>query len=180
MKMYYLALVAPEEINSQVLIWKSRMKDLYGSVIALRSPAHITLIPPFWMEDELEENLIAEIDIFSKQENSFSLMLNGFSCFETSVIFIDLLPNEKLQKLKLDLESFLISRKLLPIKKDDRIFHPHITIATRDLYKKDFTEAWTYFENKKYTASWKAKGISVLRHNKKNWDVIYTSQFINI
>ncbi len=176
--MYYLALVAPAEINRQVLVWKNRMKDLYGCVIALRSPAHITLIPPFWMKEDLEENIESAIGIFSKHQEPVVITLKDFSCFKPSVIFVDVLPNEKLQKLKSDLECFLLKADQFPVKKNDRIFHPHITIATRDLFKKQFEEAWEYFENKTYTAQWKPGGISLLRHNKKNWDVIYTSQFI--
>lgn len=34
---------------------------------------------------------------------------------------------------------------------DSRPFHPDITIATRDLHKKDFQEAWQQFETKKLT-----------------------------
>jgi 2'-5' RNA ligase len=71
----------------------------------------------------------------------------------------------------------LISEKVYPLEKDDRPFHPHVTIATRDLYKKSFYESWDHFKEKKYKAEWIAKDLSLLRHNKKNWDVIATSQF---
>jgi len=50
-------------------------------------------------------------------------------------------------------------------------------LATRDLYKKAFQEAWEIFSKKKYEALWMVSGISLLRHNKKNWDVIFTSQY---
>ena len=63
------------------------------------------------------------------------------------------------------------------MKFDNRPFHPHITIATRDLFKKSYYEAWDYFSKKEFTASWMAEGISLMKHNKKNWDVIYTSRF---
>ena len=33
------------------------------------------------------------------------------------------------------------------------------------------------FLSKEIQALWKVNGISLLRHNKKNWDVIFTSQF---
>ena len=74
--------------------------------------------------------------------------------------------------------DFIISQNKFPIKKDDRSFHPHVTLATRDLYKKAFQEAWEIFSKKKYEALWIVNGISLLRHNKKNWDVIFTSQFV--
>jgi hypothetical protein len=39
-------------------------------------------------------------------------------------------------------------------------------------------EAWPIFEKEKFEESWEANDLSVLHHNKKNWDVVYTSQFI--
>ncbi len=64
--------------------------------------------------------------------------------------------------------------------KEDRPFHPHLTIATRDLRKKAFYEAWEHFKKKEYAAEWITEGISLLRHNKKNWDVLFTSQFQSV
>jgi 2'-5' RNA ligase len=91
-------------------------------------------------------------------------------------VFVDVIKNEQLALLRTDLEDFLLAEEKFPLKKELRPFHPHITIATRDLYKKAFFEAWDIFQNKKYKAEWEAKGVSILRHNKKNWDVIHTSQ----
>ena len=50
MNMYFIALVASDEINQQVLKWKLMMKEKYKCEVALKSPAHITLIPPVWMK----------------------------------------------------------------------------------------------------------------------------------
>ncbi len=58
MEMYFIALVAPEDINQQLLKWKIWMLEKYQCEAALRSPAHITLIPPFWMKPELEKDLV--------------------------------------------------------------------------------------------------------------------------
>ena len=176
MEMYFIALVSPEEIDQQVIKWKNLMKEKFGCMAALRSPAHITLIPPFWMKAELENELIQSLDEFSKLQNRVLIQLKNFSSFKPGVVFVDVIKNEQLALLRTDLEDFLLRQEKFPFKKELRPFHPHITIATRDLYKKAFFEAWDIFQNKKYEAEWKAKGVSVLRHNKKNWDVIHTSQ----
>jgi 2'-5' RNA ligase len=175
-KMYFIALVAPEEINRSVLEWKNFMKEHYGCVVALRSPAHITLIPPFWMDENLEKDLENALTEFSKQNGSFEILLKNFSAFKPRVIYISVEPNEKSQKLKTDLQRWLVNKTSFPIKEEDRPFHPHVSIATRDLHKKTFHEAWNIFEKKKYEASWQATGISLLKHNEKKWEVIFTSQ----
>ena len=177
MNMYFVALVCPEEINQQVLKWKLWMKENHGCEVALRSPAHITLVPPFWMIPELEDQLLGSLSAFSMTQQSFPVQLHNFSRFTPRVIFIDVVPGRQLTDLENGLFSYLLSENKYPMKKDDRPFYPHVTIATRDLYKKSFYEAWDHFKEKKYHAEWIAKGLSLLRHNKKNWDVIATSQF---
>ena len=176
MNMYFVALVAPEEINQQVLKWKNFFKVKYGCTVALKSPAHITLIPPFWMNEELENELINSINEFSAAKNKFEISLKDFAAFKPRVIYIDVLKNEILNKLHESLVDFIYKQNKYPVKKEDRPFHPHVTLATRDLYKKAFNEAWEIFSTKKYEALWLVNGISLLRHNKKNWDVIFTSQ----
>jgi 2'-5' RNA ligase len=177
MNIYFIALVAPPEIDQQVLKWKLWMKEKYNCEIALRSPAHITLVPPFWMKPELENNLSDSLLAFTATQNSFILQLNNFSNFKPRVIFIDVIPNEELMKLKNGLFQFLLNENKYPLEKDDHSFFPHVTIATRDLHKKAFYDAWEYFKEKKYEAAWPVSNLSLLRHNKKNWDVIITSQF---
>ena len=83
-----------------------------------------------------------------------------------------------LESLKETVDMFFKEGRPYKIKIDSRPFHPHITIATRDLFKKTFYEAWPIFEKEKFEEEWLAESLSVLRHNKKNWDVIQTSQFI--
>ena len=177
MNMYFIAIVAPEEINQQVLNWKKFFKERYGCAVALKSPAHITILPPFWMKEDLESDLINSIREFGITKNKFALSLKDFAAFPPKVIFVDTVKNKILDDLYQSFADFIFSQNKFPMKKEDRSFQPHISLATRDLYKKAFQEAWEIFSKKKYEALWIVNGISLLRHNKKNWDVIFTSQF---
>ena len=178
-KMYFIAFVAPQEIDRQVLEWKNFMKDHYGCVVALRSPAHITLIPPFWIDETLQTDLQNSLEEFSATQEPFIVHLKDFSAFKPRVIYVAVEQNEDLQKIKSSLENFLLAKNIFPIKAEDRPFHPHVSIALRDLHKKAFHEAWEIFSKKNYAAEWPVKGISLLRHNEKNWEVINTSQLAN-
>lgn len=178
--MYFIALVLPPHLNEKVLKYKNLMFERYNCKVGLKSPAHITLIPPFWMEQEKEEQLIADIDLLSNPFHSFNITTNNFSAFKPRTIFIAPELNDEVNKLKKAMDDFFKNNSSCNIKIDTRPFHPHITIATRDLYKKSFYEIWPWFAEKKFIEEWTAEGISILRHNKKNWDVIHTSQFKNL
>lgn len=176
MNMYFIALVAPPEIDQDILKWKNFFKERYQCIVALKSPAHITLIPPFWMKEELESELIRSIDEFSLSKKPFRIDLKNFAAFKPRVIYVEVVNNGTLNDLHASLTGFILTREKFPVEKEDHPFHPHVTLAARDLYKKAFSEAWEIFSVKKYEAAWFVKGISLLRHNKKNWDVIFTSQ----
>jgi 2'-5' RNA ligase len=178
-KMYFIAIVAPEEVNATILKWKQLMKERFNCAVALRSPAHITLIPPFWLDEKDENELKNAIGEFSQSCASFEISLKNFATFKPRVIYVDVLPNQQLQSLHVQLEEFLVVKEQFPIDKEERPLHPHVTIATRDLHKKAFQEAWGIFKEKRYETSWIASNISILKHDQKKWDVIFTSHFAN-
>jgi 2'-5' RNA ligase len=89
------------------------------------------------------------------------------------VIFVGVEKNEALAQLKLALEDYLLNK--YPIKKETRPFHAHLTIANRDLMKKDFAPAFAHFNNIEYDAKFPATAISLLRHNGTEWQVHHAS-----
>jgi 2'-5' RNA ligase len=178
MKMYFIAIVLPGELNKKVLRWKNLMHENYGCKVGLKSPAHITFIPPFWMDQENEKQLLEDVDTISAFAQQFEIATKNFLAFKPRTIFIDVVVNEELRTLKASIDEFF-SKNNYKIKIDERPFHPHITVATRDLHKNDFHEAWPSFETREFKTKWRTSGLSVLRHNSKTWDVIYTSVFQN-
>ena len=177
MTMYYAAVVLPEDLNKQVLNWKIYMLEKYNCKVGLKSPAHITIIPPFWMEEEKENQFLSDIGRLSARIEPFMIETNNFSAFRLRTIFIAVKGNKQLSGLKEAVDQFFGNENPYHIKIETRPFHPHITIATRDLFKKDFNDAWSMFQQQTFEARWITKGLSVLRHNKKNWEVIFTSAF---
>jgi len=79
--MYFIAFVLPTDINKEVLKWKLFMNKHFNCFVALRSPAHITLVPPFWMNDDLENKLENSISQFSQNQSSFQINLKNFAAF---------------------------------------------------------------------------------------------------
>ena len=176
-KMYFIAHVLPPELDKKILVFKQKMHERFLCTTGLKSPAHITLIPPFWMNEEMEDPLKTDLDVLASSQQPFNISTAVFNRFQRRTIFIEPEITPGLKALQISLAVFFGLHKEYPAKPDDRPFHPHITIATRDLQQKDFAAAWALFENKKFEAVWKANAISLLSHNKKNWDVIHTSQF---
>ncbi len=177
MNMYFIAVVLPEHLNERIIKLKTMMLDKFDCKVGLKSPAHITLVPPFWLEEGFEQELLQDTRIAVKDITPFSISTNNFSAFKPRTIFIDVAPNINLNNLKKTTDQYFGAKETYKVKIDKRPFHPHITIATRDLHKKAFFEAWPLFENKTFQEEWLLNGLSVLRHNRRNWDVIETASF---
>jgi 2'-5' RNA ligase len=171
-KMYFLAILFPPEVNKKVLEWKYYMREHFGCVVAMKSPAHITLIPPFWMNEELEKSLAEDAQTFSAEQIPFKIELKDFDAFRPKVIFLHVKPSEKLNKLRNDLETHLLALNRYPIKQEARPFHPHVTIANRDLMRKDFPEAFKHFQKIAYEQNFVASEICLLKHLNGEWNNI--------
>lgn len=176
---YFIALVAPASVNRQVLEWKHYMLQHFHCKVALKSPAHITLIPPFDMPEPMQHEMEEQLQLFSARHRPFPIQLKNFAAFKPRVLYVHVQPNTHLSDLRARLEAFLLQFKHFPIKKEERPFHPHVTIANRDLQKEDFPPAWLYFQRLSYEVSFPANAISLLRHNGQTWEVAGAFPFRN-
>jgi 2'-5' RNA ligase len=176
---YFIALVVPEPFQAELMELKNEVKDLFNSKGALRSPAHITLHMPFEWKEEKEAVLLNTLQQFTFN-GSFNIELQNFSCFEPRVLFVDVVKNESLEKLQNELVIYVKKNLRLFNQADDmRGFHPHVTIAFRDLKKEQFYNALPYFKTKTYNASFEMKSFYLLKHIDKEWQVYKEFVFTN-
>lgn len=174
--MYFTALILPPQLNEKVLAYKKQLQEAYGCKVGLKSPAHITLIPPYWMPEAKEAALKDDMITLGQTLPAFTLTTANFSAFAPRTLFIAVQNSEPLQAVKKKNDHFFRHRDY-KMKIESRPFHPHITLATRDLYKKDFAAAWTRFQNEVFEESFAVTGLSLLKHNGQSWDVVFTAPF---
>ena len=170
--MYFIAIACHAEVNEKVLLFKSWMKEQFGCVVALRSPAHITLVPPFWLEEMKEIELQQALQSFSLNMDDVEIILQGFSHFSNRVLFINVKENPALEKIKQQTEKHFVELSGGLIKTDNRSFHAHVTIANRDLNPPDFIKAWGHFSNKEFKETFRTRTISLLKLSPDKWNII--------
>ncbi len=170
--MHYVAIVCPLQINEKVLRCKQWMKEQFGCVVALKSPAHITLVPPFWLEEAKQTQLQEVLGSFTSDLPETTINLEGFDHFRKQVLFINVKENMVLKELKKEAEAHFSEGFSNRIKKENRLFHPHITIANRDMKPSHFEEAWEYFSKKEFKETFSIKTISLLKLEEGKWNAI--------
>lgn len=169
---YFIAVVPPEPLLSEIHDIKSAIFKSYQTKGALQSPAHITLHMPFSFEEEKENKLISCLESFWF-DAQFQIVLDDYSCFEPRVVFINVVNQYKLLELQKRLVGHVKRHLSLFNQADDmRGFHPHITVAFRDLKKAVFYKVWDEYQTKPFKAEFTCNSFSLLKHQKDHWTVL--------
>lgn len=170
-RQYFIGIVPPQPLFDEVLALKRYFGDHFKSKGALKSPPHITLHMPFRWKEENEMELITKLQRFASDYPSFPVQFNNFGCFSPRVIFIDVKKSDGLNLLQHDLQRFCkLELNLFNANYKKLPFHPHLTVAFRDLKKPAFHEAWGTFKDKKFEGEFAVNKIVLLKHNGKIWE----------
>lgn len=170
--LFFIAIVPPQAIQTEVTRLKEEVRDRYGSKHALNSPPHITLHMPFRWKLKKLELLTETLRRMSNDREEFDVKLLGFSAFPPRVIYIDVVSNQELRALQGHVTT--IARRQLGLDNADyknRGFQPHMTIAFRDLKKAKFLEAWRDFEKRAFDATFFVVSLTLLKHEAGKWSV---------
>ena len=177
---FLIAIIPPPDIEKDIYILKEHFKTNYNSRASLNSPPHITLHMPFdWRVDKSEE-FIERLSQFAVAQHNFTIELTNFGSFPPRVIFVEVGYSPDLIIFQKELHRFCKKEfNLYNAQYRDLPFHPHITLAFRDLKKPEYFKAWEEFEQRTYSASFEAKGFTLLRHDGKQWRPYHEFNFEN-
>ncbi|MCM4160185.1 2'-5' RNA ligase family protein [Antarcticibacterium flavum] len=170
MDLYFLALIPPEIIKQEVKILKEEIRLKYAAKHALKLPAHITLIPPFKLQEKQKTSLLETLTNFTAREEPLEIFLSGFGGFPPGVLFIDVENKEPIIRFYDRLQTVLED---IPgaLQKQNKPLHPHITLATRDLKEEFYDRAWNDLKARQYKISFTAAHLYLLWHNGRSWEV---------
>lgn len=173
-QLYFIAVVCTEPLQTEITILKNYFLDNYNCKVALKSPPHITLIPPFELKEITEQNLVNLIEAFQDDATAFNIYLNGFGHFDKRTIFIQLNENTNLNRLQSLLQIYLIEK--LKLLKTHAHFHPHVSIVNRDIKPEDFDWEWKNFKEKIFVGDFYCDAFALLKLVEGKWKVILQKQ----
>jgi len=167
---FFIALIPPPEVQAEATQLKEYFRDRYNSKAALRSPPHITLQAPFEWPDDHRDRLISALKQFNFQFSRVPIQLNGFGAFPPRVIYLDVEHTPELMTLEQALRHYLKDALAIEDPRSrTRPFHPHLTIAFRDLKPAAFRRAWPEFEHREAQFAFNVPAIALLLHTGKEW-----------
>lgn len=132
-------------------------------------PAHITLQIPFKHAEEAEPDMIKALENFAREKEAFVVKLSGFDNFPPRVIFIRVVDHLPIVRLHNELHQVLSDLIEQDNRKKSSPVHPHVTVASRDLSKEAYRQAWPEFKNRNFKARFDVRSFHLLKHNGKIW-----------
>ena len=169
---YFIAIIPQEPLFGTLHQLKSYFKEKYNAKAALRSPPHITLHMPFLWSERKEPRLVQALAEFAAGRSRFDLNVVHFGSFPPRVIFAAIGESSNLTQCQQALHRFCkVTLNLFNANYQERPFHPHITLAFRDLRKEAFAEAWKEFSHRQLQEAFTVDRICVLKHNGKEWQI---------
>lgn len=174
--MYFIAIVLPSDLQSEIIAIQMDISGRYQSSAALKIIPHLTILPPFRLSADKPDMIMQWFLNMPVSIAPFTLALKDFNAFfnpKQPVIYIEPLINPSLFELQKQVAgAFYASFPEMPVKETDSVFKPHLTVAYRDLKPHKFEEAWLEFKNKPYSAKFEVVDIRLLKHDGKCWNIV--------
>ncbi len=170
--LYMVALVPPKKVIDRVEEVRQEFAQNYKCKAALKNPVHITLLPPFQLEEEFEEELLAKLKE-GENRNRFLLEASNYGSFtENEILFISVNKPKPLAELQAFVAKTVRGNFETSEKHSNKEeFHPHITIGRKDIPKGRFADAVKEYSELKFSAKFEIKSFYLWKHNSKEWEV---------
>lgn len=174
--LYFLAITPPDDISKKVTVIQEDIASRFDSRASLKVIPHITLKAPFKFPVAAHEIVLEWFENLNIDISGFDLQLKDFGAFHNKnrpVIFIKPEPNVSLMLLqKQILTEFVNSFPNVSIMDLELNFHPHMTVAYRDLNADSFQAAWPEFQSKVFSETFEVNNFHLLKHDGKKWNII--------
>lgn len=168
---YFLALVPPTEILEKATAIKLLIREEFGIKYALKSPPHVTLKMPFSYNEAKEDFLERKLSDFLQVQKPFRIKVEGVGTFGNRVIYLGIKQTPEMQLLQANLKSFCKKELNLIDELSDRNYHPHLTVAFKDLKPNHFSEVLSLVKNHSFDAEYEATDLGVLKRKEGKWSL---------
>ena len=166
--LYFLAVVPPEPIKTEIQYLREEFSRRYKCKHALKSPPHITLIPPFWKDSSAIADINTALKMFVSSYPVMPIRLEGYGAFKHRVIYLHVEAGESLTNFRSDLSQFMFQE--FAVRPDARKpFTPLLTIAFKDLSRSMFYKAWDLYRGMEYSNAFKVNGLTLLQYKDRRW-----------
>ena len=170
--LYLIAILPPPEVAQRIDHIRKECSEKYQVFKALKPPVHITLYKPVWIGSDREALLIESMRLVGRGSRSFTLNVENFARFDKRVLYLKALSNPEIVALQHQIATVFRDQSFDKNAKIDQHYHPHFTLAYRDITPDKFDEIWKEYKDRKFSENFSVVQFSILKHDGKKWQVL--------
>lgn len=172
---HFVGVLVNEELTETLEECRAFMNQKYGCKSGHGTPVHITLIPPFALDDryttfQLVETIRYAVETLNDIEKfPFESALDGFGSFSEKTIYANVVESEKWNELKDAITREVQASFPGCIKKGNKAFKPHLSVANRDIPEGATFEALKALSEIELPSSFKVESVAVFEKKNYRW-----------
>ena len=169
---HFIGVLVPKELSNALTDCRTWMHEQYGCKSGYGTPIHITLVPPFHLDDSFTTKQVVtsvQSAICNFHATEFDANVKGFASFGDRTLFAKVLPSPQWTPLRDAVLNELLTTCPGCTKKDTRPFTPHLTIANRDIPLHAAEAALAHFSAFDLEATFPVNTICVFVRKNGSW-----------
>jgi 2'-5' RNA ligase len=168
---FFIALLPPQVIQDYANQVIRELGDRYQTKTA-KAPPHVTLQAPFQWAIAQVNALESCLMQFANRHCSVPITLSGFSSFPPRVLYINVQQTAGLMELQNQLTTELASAlNIVDPKLKTRPFSPHMTVASRNITRHTFQQAWEELRSRPVEFEFVGDRLTLLVHDGHQWHI---------
>jgi 2'-5' RNA ligase len=172
---HFIGVTVPDALSQTLEECRTWMHEQYGCRSGYSTPIHITLIPPFHLEESYHEEQLLESVCAAGARCAgqslfpFTVPVDGFGSFAERTLFAHVCSGGSWEALRNAVYDELLARCPGCVQRDRRPFTPHLTIANRDIPAGAVPEALRHLSELELHTEFSADTIAVFKRQNGRW-----------
>ena len=169
---HFIGVLLPEDITLTLEDCRRYMSEVYGCKSGHGTPIHVTLVPPFRLQEEYSTaDLISAIEKeVLPQGLGFTAHIDNFDAFGDRTLFANVIADDAWTKLRDKTIQAILNNCPGSTKKDKKPFQPHATVANRDIPVGIMTKALQVMNELNLAEDFPVDNITIFERKGNRWE----------
>ena len=169
---HFIGVLLPEDITLTLEDCRRYMNEVYGCKSGHGTPIHVTLIPPFRLQEEYSTaDLISAIEKEVLPKGlGFTAHIDNFDAFGDRTLFANVVAGDAWTTLRDKTVQTILNACPGCAKKDKKPFQPHATVANRDIPVGIMTKALQVMNELNLAEDFLVDNITIFERKGNRWE----------
>ena len=169
---HFIGVLLPDDLTLTLEDCRRYMNEAYGCKSGHGTPIHVTLVPPFHLNEEY-----TTADLIKAIQNdvlpcihAFTAHIENFDAFGDRTLFAKVTADDNWTELRNKTVKAILNACPGCTKKDQRPFQPHATVSNRDIPAGVITDALQVMNELNLIEDFPVDNITIFERKERRWE----------